>query len=141
MKLEEIIEMWKEDGKINSSEIGDELERTYGMHAKYMDMLQKEKLIKKSYEYEYKRKRLEAFEDYSQGPSKESTRKPPAIGRVLRTDTPMYMDADDQLQQLSAKIDLVDAKIEVLSGIVSMITYRNNSIGNVLDWIKWTGGG
>ncbi len=141
MLLQEIIDMWREDGKIDQSELGNELERSYTLHSKYIDMLSKEKLILKGYEYEYKRKKLEAFEDYSQGPGKGSIRSPPAVGRVLRQDTPMYCDADEQLQQLSAKIDLVQAKIDVLESIVNMVVYRNNSIGNLISWTKYVGGG
>src|ERR1700722_9563712 len=140
MKLDDIIAMWQKDSKIDQTELGNELEKTYQLHAKYMDLLQKEKLKKKGYEYEYKRKRLEAHEDYTQGPSKESTRKPPAVGRILRADASLYLDADKQLQELSATIDICESKIDALSGIVNMITYRNNAVGNVLEWIKWTGG-
>ena len=140
MNLDDIIEMWKKDSLIDQSEISNELERTYQLHAKYIDLLQKEKLIKKSYEYEYKRMRLQAFEDYSQGPPKGSTRKLPAIGRVLPANVSMYMDADEDLQNLAAKIALSDAKIDTLSGIVGHINYRNNAIANTLDWIKYTGG-
>lgn len=141
MNLDEIIDLWRKDSKIDQTEIGDELERTYSLHAKYIDLLQKEKLKKKGYEYEYKRTKLIAWEEYQQGPPKESKRNPPAIGRVLKQDVPMYIEADEQLQSLSAEIDLCESKIEVLSGIVNIIQYRNNSVSGVLEWIKWSGGG
>jgi hypothetical protein len=140
MKLDDIIAMWAQDSKVDQSEIGEELERTYQLHAKYLDLLQKEKLKKKGLEYEYKRKKLEAFEEYTQGPPQGSSRKLPAIGRVAPSLATMYIDADKQIQELSAAIDMCDAKIDVLSGAVNMITYRNNTLSTTLEWVKWTGG-
>lgn len=70
MTPDDILIVWEKDAKIDQTEIGNELERTYQLHAKYLSYLHKEKLKKKGYEYEYKRMRLEAFEDYTQGPSK-----------------------------------------------------------------------
>ena len=140
MKFKEILEMWKEDNQIDQTEIGDEIEKTYSLHCKYYDLLHTAKLTLKSYEYELKRKRVEAFEDYTQGPPKGSSRQPPAVGRILRADSGMYLDADEQLQELSAKIDAEQLKVDFLKDVLDQIKYRNNSLKSVLDWIKYTGG-
>ena len=142
MNHDTIIQMWREESLIDQTEISNELERTYQLHAKYIDLLKKEKSRKKKLEDDYKCERREAFEFYSQGPSsKDTTRKQPAIGRIIPANVSIYMDADEELQRLSTEVNECERNIETLTSIVSHINYRNNTLGNVLSWIKWSGGG
>ena len=142
MKVSEIIDGWKEDAKIDHSELSYEEDRVYNLHGKYLDLLIVEKMNLKMLEDQYKKEYRKAYEFFTQGPaSKEDTsRTMPSIGRILRADVGMYLDDDDTLQKMSQKIVLVKQKVEAFESILKMVMKRGYSIKNIIDWEKWIGG-
>ena len=143
MKIEEITAQWKDDSVIDKTELGDEAMKIPKLHHKYYQILISEKLLLRSQEAEMKQLKLDKYEFYTQGPNEETESKGwklPAKGLILKTDIPMYMDADSDIIKLSLKIGLQQEKIEFLDSIIRSLMNRGYNIKAAIDWTKFTMG-
>ena len=143
MKIDEILNLWKEDCVIDKTEIGDEAIKIAKLHHKYFQILVNEKFTLKSYEAEMKKLKLEKYEFFTQGPNEDTQKKGwklPAKGIILKTDIPMYMDADDDIIRVSLRIGAQQEKIELLESIIKTIMNRGYNLKVVLEWQKFING-
>jgi hypothetical protein len=121
MKLDEIFEQWQIDSEIDKTELGDESLKIPKLHHKYFQIYTSERLLLRKYEAEMKQLKLEKYEFYTQGPSKETNDKGwimPARGMILKQEMPMYMEGDKELIELSLKIGYQQEKVELLDSII-----------------------
>lgn len=143
MKLESIFELWDQDSKINREDLSDESLRISTLHSKYHKIYTQERLTLRKYEHELKQLKLDKYEFYTQGPTKETMEKGwqlPPVGKVIRSDVDKYMDADKDIIELSLKVGVQHEKIELLESILKTIHNRGFQIKNAIDWIKFTSG-
>lgn len=143
MKLESIFELWEEDSKINREMLDEESLKISILHAKYHKIYTNERLMLRKYESELKVLKLEKFEFYTQGPTKETQEKGwqlPPIGKILKADANIYVDADKDIIALTLKIGIQHEKIELLESIIKTLQNRGFQIKTALDWIKFTSG-
>lgn len=143
MKLESIFELWGEDAKINREMIDEESLKISKLHHKYHQIYTNERLTLRRLETELKVLRLEKFEFYTQGPTKETMERGwqlPPIGKILKADANTYVDADKDIINLSLKIGIQHEKIELLESIIKTIQNRGFQLKTALDWIKFTSG-
>ena len=140
MLLEDIVESWKEDSKIDSSNLSDESEKTYALHAKYMDIYSLERLTLKTLQLDMKRLELAKHEFLLQGPSKETQSKGwvyPVSGKVLVSDEKLYREADKQIQDLSFRIEQSQVKVDVLYSIINAINQRVYTVNSMIKREIW----
>lgn len=143
MKLESIFELWDQDAKIRREDLSDESLKISTLHSKYHKIYTQERLTLRKYEHELKQLKLDKYEFYTQGPTKETMDKGwqlPPIGKVIRSDVDKYMDADKDIIELSLKVGVQHEKIELLESILKTIHNRGFQIKNAIDWIKFTSG-
>ena len=143
MKLEEIYEQWEKDSSVDKTDLGDESIKIPSLHNKYFKVYTSEKLLLRKYEAEMKELKLEKYEFYTQGPTKESLEKGwqlPARGMILKQEMPMYMEADAEIIKLSLKIGLQQEKLELLESIIKSLGNRGYNIKAAIDWQKFTMG-
>jgi hypothetical protein len=144
MKIEEIFDEWKTDSSIDRTELGDESLNVPKLHNKYYRMYVDEKLVLKKLESTAKSLKLEKYEFYTQGPSKEQMDRGwtlPGRGLILKPDIPMYMDADRDIIELNLKIGYQQEKVELLESIIKSLRDRGFLIKAAIDWAKFTMGG
>ena len=143
MKLDEIYAEWDKDSKIDTTDLGNESIKIPQLHNKYFKVYTSEKLLLRKYEAEMRELKLEKYEFYTQGPTKETQEKNwnlPAKGLILKSDIPMYMDGDKQLIEMSLKIGYQQEKIELLESIIKGLVNRGFQIKSAIDWHKFTMG-
>jgi len=143
MKIEEIHELWTADSEIDKTALDDESLKISKLHNKYYNIYINEKLILRKFEHEFKKLKLDKYEFYTQGPNEESNTKGwklPAKGMILKADIPMYMEADNDIVNMSLKIGFQQEKIEYLESIIKVIINRNFNIKAAIDFIKFTNG-
>ena len=143
MKIDEILDLWKEDSKIDHTEIGDEAIKVAKLHHKYYQILSNERLLYKRYEADMKKLKLEKYEFLTQGPNEETHAKGwklPAKGLILKADIPMYMDADQDIINLSLKMGMQLEKIDLLESVIKSIMNRGYNLKLILDWEKFKNG-
>lgn len=144
MKIEDIYLLWESDVEIDRTELGDEALNIPKLHHKYFQILIKEKMILRKHDAELKQLKLDKYEFYTQGPNEETKNKGwrlPARGMILKGDIPLYMEADQDIIDLSLKIGLQQEKVEFLESIIKSIMNRNFLIRASIDWQKFTMGG
>lgn len=143
MKLETIFEHWEQDSKVDKMELGDESLKISTLHHKYHKIYTNERLALRQLEAELKQLKLEKFEFFTQGPTRETQEKGwqlPPIGKIIRSDAQQYVDADKDIVNLTLRIGIQHEKIELLESILKTLHNRGFQIKTTLDWIKFTNG-
>jgi hypothetical protein len=144
MTLDEILKLWSEDSTVDKTELGEESLKTISLHSKYISLYKKEKLVFIKLKKEYAKLYLEKFEFYTQGPSKETKDlgwEMPAIGAIIKTNLPIYIDADKELVDANLRIAMAQEKVDLLQDIVKEVQNRRWAIRAAIDWNKWISGG
>lgn len=143
MKLEDIFKLWEEDCNIDRQDLGTEALKIAKLHSKYYNIYVHERLKLRKYEAEMKTLKLEKYEFYTQGPTKEQVQKgwqlPPA-GRIIKSEVSSYMEADKDMITLSLQIGIQQEKIELLESIIKSLNNRGYNIRAAIDWAKFQSG-
>ncbi len=143
MKLETIFELWEQDSHVNRDMLDEEALKLSKLHHKYHQIYTNERLTLRKLETDLKILRLEKFEFYTQGPTKETHDRGwnlPPIGKVLKAEANTYVDADKDIINLSLKIGIQHEKIELLESIIKSIMNRGFQIKTALDFVKFNSG-
>lgn len=143
MTLDEIDELWKEDCKIDEANLVKEGARIPKLHHKYYMHYIKEGLRVKKLKADLKVLQRDKY-DWLIGAMAEEDLKErgwkPNPRKILRTEVDKYLDADKDIIELSLKIDYFESIHKFLEDIVRQIAWRNNVIGNMIQWAKFTAG-
>ena len=143
MKLDDIYVEWGTDSEIDSTELGNEALKIPKLHNKYFKIYTHEKLILRKFETQFKQLKLLKYEFYTMGPTEESRDKGwqlPARGMLLKSDVPMYLEADKELIDLSLKIGYQQEKIDLLDSIIKSLINRGFQIKSAIEFLKFTMG-
>jgi len=143
MQLDEIFENWQIDSKISKTELDDESIKTSLLHSKYLKMYSTEKLVLYRLEAEYKILFKTKNEYYSgtldlQTIKEKGWEPNPKI--ILKSDIPIHIDADSDIQKISLKIGLQREKIYALESILKSISNRGFQISTAVNWQKLMNG-
>jgi hypothetical protein len=140
MKLDEIQLMWERDAQIDRTELGEESLRIPILHSKYFKIFSQERLLLRKMEGEYKTLFKDKYEWYNGSISEEQLREyewEPNPLKILRTDIPMHLEADKQLQAQSLKIEMQREKVEFVEAIIKSLTTRGFQIKSAIDWERF----
>lgn len=143
MTIDDILKQWQEDSNIDKTELGDENIKIPKLHHKYYSILSNERLRLRKLESEYKQLKLEKYEYFSQGASQEHIEKgwKPLSKMIIKSEVPMYMEADDQIIEMNLKISYQQEKIDLLTDIMKMVHNRTFQLKNVQEWQRFIMGG
>lgn len=140
MKIDEIFDAWEKDSQFDRTELGEESLKTPQLHHKYYKMYSNERLVLRKLEVEYKDLYKTKYEYYSGTLDYDTiTMKgwEPFQLKILKTDIPMYIDSDVDIQNISLRIGLQKEKIDILESIIKTIQTRGFAIKNALDWERF----
>lgn len=142
MNIEDILELWEKDSKIDTTDLDTEALKIAKLHHTYYQIYVKEKIVLRKFELDMKKLKLDKIEFYTQGPNEETPKnwKLPPRGMVLKTEIPMYLDADKEVIELSIKIGYQQEKVELLESIIKSFQYRGYNIKSAIDYRKFTMG-
>lgn len=140
MKIEEIYDLWEKDSVIDRTELAEESLKIPQLHHKYFKIFSHERLFQKKLENELK-EMIKIKHEYYQGILDEEELSvrgwSPQQLKILRTDLPLYMDADGDLQAIKLKIQLQQEKIDLLESIIKTLQNRGFQIKSAIEWIKF----
>ena len=144
MKIDDVVEMWKKDCKIDETELSLERLNVPSLHAKYLKIYSNEKLKLRS--LNLKKKDLKVrLSDYYKGDLnnpedlKEIGREP-WPKKVLKQDLYDYVEGDVDMIALNTKIVYQEEFVDVLTEIIKSINGRGYVIKNSIDFLKFTMG-
>ena len=146
MNLKEIQEMWKVDCKIDDIELDASSLQVPRLHAKYTELLSEKKLEVVRYERQMKELNKDKWLWYGGKMSKDKIEEnnwdyDPFGGlTVLKSDYDKFTGADKEIQDLNDKLEYLRVTVDSLSDIVSQITWRHQTIKNIIEWRKFMAG-
>lgn len=143
MKLQDIIDLWDRDSKINVDQLAQQAADVAYLHNKYYKIYLDERARYRALVDQQKHLYKLKYEYYTGILDEETLRErqwPPFSLRVLKADVPMYLESDIEYQALIARVELQKDKVEYLESIIKNINNRNFAIRNVIEWMKWSQG-
>ena len=140
MTLDEIQAQADKDLVIDDTELDTESLKTPILHNKYLQYYNKFNLLLKKTQWEERTLNREKWEYYT-GKSDPSVYKDkPFDIKVLRADVHIYINSDDELQKIQAKVVYQEAIVYYLEQILKIITNRSFTIKNAIEWRRFTSG-
>jgi len=140
MKLEEIQLLWERDAQIDRTELGEESLRIPQLHSKYFKIFSQERLLLRKMEADFKQMYKNKYEWYNGSISEELLKEhewEPNPLKILRTDIPMHLEADRDLQSLSLKMEMQKEKVEFVEAVIKSLTTRGFQIKSAIDWERF----
>jgi len=145
ISLEDLMELWSRDSKINRDELGAESLRTPELHSKYLNYLTFHRTVSKAVNAEYMTMRKNMTEYYE---GKHNTDKPfleeyglePVRAMILRDQIPTYLETDPRLVPLLLKKAVHDEIVEYCKAVILNLKDRTWTIRNAIEWEKFTNG-
>jgi uncharacterized protein (UPF0297 family) len=143
INIDEIVESWREDSKIDDLNLDKENVRIPSLHSKYVGMMVDEnKSLRTLIRDRAILRRL--LRSYYLG--KADTDDLEKLGRdqfyekILKNELNEYMDTDELMIRINAKISTQEEKIDVLKEIIRSINSRGYQLKNAIDWHRLTMG-
>ena len=140
MKTEEIIAEWEKDSEIDKTELGKESLRIPQLHSKYLKefYLAKSLFVKLNADHDTLSRLKHQY--YLGILSKEELEEhgwDPQPLKILKSDIPMYLSSDAELQNIQTKIRLTEDKIGIIENIIRTLNNRGYLLKNCIDWEKF----
>jgi len=146
MNLKNIQDMWNSDCPIDDIELDASSLEVPKLHAKYSELLSEKKLAVIRYERQMKELNKDKWLWYGGKMTRDKIEEKnwdydPFDGlTVLKSDYDKFTGADKDIQDLNDKLEYLRITVEVLTDIVSQITWRHQTIKNIIEWRKFMAG-
>lgn len=143
MKIEDIMEIWNKDCKIDETELATESSNIPVIHNKYLKIFMAERIKMFSAKAELKKKRRLLLEYYLGELDEEELKE---LGReqfykkLLKNEVDLYIDSDDALTEQSLRVSLQEEKVNFLESVLRQINNRGFQIKNAIDWNRFITG-
>jgi hypothetical protein len=143
MKLDDIINSWKTDCKIDKTDLANESLKTPILHAKYYEWYTRENLLAIQTEHEY-RKLYKTKTLYYCGKLTQDELDELGWAQhdllVIKQDLDKYIDADDDIIKILLKLALQKEKVDALKEIIKCLHSRPFAIKSAIDFLKFESG-
>ena len=140
--IEDIISSWREDCKLDDTELDTEALKIPNLHAKYLKLLAENRMKLRA--LRIKQKQLsQTLYDYYKGDLNNpedlaAINREPWPKTVLKQDMPMYVDSDDDMVKMNSKIAMQEEIVGVCEEILKSVNNRGFQIKNAIDWRRLT---
>lgn len=144
--LENILEMWKEDCKIDNSSLDEVSRRTPSLHAKYIEIRSASKLKLQQEELKQKSLLRDKWLYYNGKMSQEQIAElgwkfDPFDGlKILKGEMEYYYSADEDIQESERKVAYWKNVVETVEEIINNLNWRHQTIGNMIKWRMFEAG-
>ena len=140
MTLEELQAQADKDLVIDDTELDTESLKTPILHNKYLQYYNKFNLLLKKSQWEERTLQREKWEYYTGKSDPEVYKQKPFDLKVLKNDVHIYINADEDIQKIQAKVVYQEAIVNYLEQILRMINNRSFTIKNAIEWRRFTSG-
>lgn len=143
MTLDQIMEEWRKDAHIDSTELGEESLKIPQLHSKYMKIYYEERRKLKAIEFAVKDLALRKHEYYSGRMSQDELDELNWIQfpkKLLKAEIEMHIESDKDIIRDNIKIVNQKEKMQFLEEVIKHLNQRNFQIRNAIEWKKFTQG-
>lgn len=137
--LEDLMDNWERDSKVDSTEPGKEVIRVPVLHNKYNKFLSQHNLALKKCVMDVAKMRKLKWMYYNGKLTQEELEKFgwEPFPFTLKADLNIYMDADDDLQRLNAKKALHEECVSFCTNVMKELNNRTWQLRSFMDWEKF----
>jgi len=143
MNIEDLRTMVKSDLVINENDLHTESLNTPQLHNKYLIFHENSKLELEKHEFQEKILKRNKWLYYTGKLGDDDMKRlnwEPFDYTILKTDIPMFLDSDEDMQKIRAKISLQKSLVDYLEEVVKIVSSRQWNIKSAIEWIKFTQG-
>lgn len=144
MKLSELQEQWEIDSRIDELNLGKESTRVPTLHAKYLNFLSKAKLSLRKAESDYFNTRRLKYKYYRGEMTREELEFTGWVqfqgNKPLKNEMEEFLQCDQDLIELTDKVDYFKTIIYTLEQILRSINSRTWDIKTAVEYMKFTNG-
>ena len=140
MTLEELQAQADKDLVIDDTELDTESLKTPILHNKYLQCYNKFNLLLKKSQWEERTLQREKWEYYTGKSDPEEYKQKPFDLKVLKNDVHIYINSDEDIQKIQAKIEYQSAIVSYLEQILRILNNRSFTIKNAIEWRRFTSG-
>ena len=140
MTLEELQSQADKDLVIDDTELDTESLKTPILHNKYLQYYNKFNLLLKKSQWEERTLLREKWEYYTGKSDPEVYKQKPFDLKVLKNDVHIYINSDEDIQKIQAKIEYQSAIVSYLEQILRILNNRSFTIKNAIEWRRFTSG-
>jgi len=142
-KIDELLNEWEIDSKIDAIHPDDELLKIPRLHSKYLQILSKNKLLLKEYEIKQSKMCLLRFEYYQGTISIDNLKKynwNPFPMILIKSEISKYLDADDELIKIIVNKKVIEELIYICESILKELSARTFQLRDVISYRKFISG-
>lgn len=145
VNIDLLMEEWSKDSKVDETEPGRELAKISSLHAKYLRILTHHSLSSKKLTNDYQKMKKVKWEYYSGDLNNPEDLKKynldPMMKKVLRQDIPIYLDSDNDLNEILIKKMLHQEVVDFCGSVLKELNNRTFQMNNLIKWEMFTSGG
>jgi hypothetical protein len=139
--LDVIQKMWEKDSKIDIDNLHTESLNIPILHAKYFDLYNNILLLKKKAEQQKKNIRHQKYEYFTGKADPDVYIENPFPKKIRDKETLQgYLDSDENLMQVSLKVEYYETMLTYVDSILKMISNRTYQIKNSIDYMRFQSG-
>lgn len=144
--LNNVLDMWEKDCKIDGMKLDNVSSETPNLHAKYLRLLTEAKLQLKRSEFKQKTLLKDKWLYYNGKMSQEELEEKgwdpdPFNGlKVMKGEMEHYYDSDPEIQKSEELIEYWKTVRDTLIDIVDNIKWRHQTIRNMISWRQFESG-
>jgi len=132
-KNHEFLKEWREDA-VMSDDLFDDARKIPMLHSKWLDKYMKYQLLKKDAQYIFQKIYKDKYH-YMMGRDEQC----PDV-KIMKNEVPIYLNADEELCEAQARLDLYDTYEKTLKEVLNNINNRSFQIKNAIDWLRYSRG-
>lgn len=144
MQLNELMQQWENDCKIDDDHLGEASTFTPNLHSKYINILVAMKLKRSKYDAEFKILRKNKFRYYrgelARGELEMLGWEQWQGVKPLKNEMDEFLEGDSELVAMKSKVDYLNITIEFLESVLTAIKARDWQIKNGVEWKKFLTG-
>ena len=144
MTLEDLLDLWEEDCKINDDHLDRESVKTPNLHAKYIRFLIQHKMKHAALRTEYSIMRQRKFRYYRGEMGKQELEELSwnqwQGNKPLKNEMDEFLEGDSDLNKITIKCEYIKGIIEALESILGQIKARDWQIRNAIQWKQFIAG-
>lgn len=145
VNIDDLMEMWSTDSKMDETEPGRELARIPVLHSKYLRILTHHNLVVKKLQADYVRLKRVKWEyyngDLNNPEDLEEYKLEPWSKKVLRQDIPTYIDSDNDLNTILLKKVIHQEIVDFCQSVLKELGNRTYQLNSMIKWEIYTRGG
>lgn len=145
MKIDDLLNLWTSDSKIDELELSRESLNIPALHAKYLKIYADESLKLKQL-YQSRKKLQLTLSEYYKGEKNnpedlEELDRDPWEKKIIKQDVASYVDSDDDMILINSKIAYREEVVDAAREIVKAVNMRGYAIKNSIEFLRFTNGG